>query len=441
MNYLNLIFRICADELYFFTFMLFIDSKVSRSYFRTSFLFFQIVILFHQIRILRTFPFVTILLIIISTIYIKLIWKHKLRQCLWIDLQFIITHYLLSFIIGVILFFVDFYNAIVPSHYQNFIYHNAEYYSLKDIFVSCIASIILMIWLSRMRLKQLRCKNHYDPMTYTVLFVIATSIFILTYLFLYGTKHLQLDDIILISVIFVVSILLVMLWIVNKIVLTIQNQYALEQQLRKNEMDRNYYDAISDSLSRLSKLRHDFKNYLVILQQYLLDGNYTSAFSFISEISEKTVNPLKVIMTGNQTISAILNTKQDDCQKNNIDFDISIDFDRIFTLTDLDLVALFGNLLDNAITASKKLDNDKRYIHLSITQIDSHLCILCENKFNGEIKEKNGKLISTKDSSEHMPHGIGMSNMEEVIMRNNGNWRYHYTDHLFTVEIMIPNYN
>lgn len=441
MNYLNLIFRICADELYFFTFILFIDSKVLKSYFRTSFLFFQIVILFYQIHALRAFPFGIIFLIIIPSIYIKVMWKYRFRHSIYISAQFIMLYYMLFFLIGSILFLMDYYHMLAPDLYQNFIYHNAEYYSLKDIFVSCIASIILMIWLSRMRLKQLRCKNHYDPMTYTVLFVIATSIFILTYLFLYGTKHLQLDDIILISVIFVVSILLVMLWIVNKIVLTIQNQYALEQQLRKNEMDRNYYDAISDSLSRLSKLRHDFKNYLVILQQYLLDGNYTSAFSFISEISEKTVNPLKVIMTGNQTISAILNTKQDDCQKNNIDFDISIDFDRIFTLTDLDLVALFGNLLDNAITASKKLDNDKRYIHLSITQIDSHLCILCENKFNGEIKEKNGKLISTKDSSEHMPHGIGMSNMEEVIMRNNGNWRYHYTDHLFTVEIMIPNYN
>src|SRR5699024_11721097 len=59
-----------------------------------------------------------------------------------------------------------------------------------------------------------------------------------------------------------------------------------------------YYDTISDSLSRLAKLRHDFKNYLAIFQQYLINGDQASASSFISEISEKTVNPLQVIITG-----------------------------------------------------------------------------------------------------------------------------------------------
>ena len=259
-------------------------------------------------------------------------------------------------------------------------------------------------------------------------------------MFLYGTQKISIDDLITISVIFIVSILLVMLWIVNKIVLTLQNQSLLEQQLRKRELERNYYDTISDSLSRLAKLRHDFKNYLAILQQYLINGDQASASSFISEISEKTVNPLQVIITGNHTISAILNTKQDVCQRHNIQFDVHIEFEKIFTLTDLDLVALFGNILDNAITASKKLPVEKRKITLSITQLDSYLCIICENYFNGEIKEKDGKLLSTKQSTEFLQHGIGLTSIEEVIKRNNGTWHYQYTDCLFTVEIMLPNY-
>lgn len=440
MNYLNLIFRICADELYFFTFILFIDSKIPKSYFRTSFLFFQVVILFYQISILRAFPIGMFFLIAIPTFYIQFIWKYELKQSLWISIQFTATHYLLSILIGVILFFVDFHNMSLPSFYQNVVYNNIIYYSLKDIFVSCVASIFLILWLSRARLKQLRQRNRYDPITYTVLAVIATSVLVLTYMFLYGTQRMEIDDLITISVIFIVSILLVMLWIVNKIVLTLQNQSLLEQQLHKRELERNYYDTISDSLSRLAKLRHDFKNYLAILQQYLLNGDQVSASSFISEISEKTVNPLQVIVTGNHTISAILNTKQDDCHKHKIKFDVHIEFDKIFTLTDLDLVALFGNLLDNAITASKKLPLEKRIITLSITQLDSYLCIICENYFDGEIKEKDGKLLSTKESTEFLQHGIGLTSIDEVITRNNGTWNYHYTNYLFTVEIMIPNY-
>lgn len=440
MNYLNLIFQICADELYFFTFILFIDSKMTKSHFKTSFLFFQTIILFYQFSILRIFPFVIILLIIIPTIYIQFFYKYNFKKSLLINFQFIVSHYLLSFFIGTILFFVDFHHMSLPSFYQTVIYNNITYYSLKDILVSCVASISLILWLSRARLKQLRQRNRYDPITYTVLGVIATSVLVLTYMFLYGTQKISIDDLITISVIFIVSILLVMLWIVNKIVLTLQNQSLLEQQLRKRELERNYYDTISDSLSRLAKLRHDFKNYLAILQQYLINGDQASASSFISEISEKTVNPLQVIITGNHTISAILNTKQDVCQRHNIQFDVHIEFEKIFTLTDLDLVALFGNILDNAITASKKLPVEKRKITLSITQLDSYLCIICENYFNGEIKEKDGKLLSTKQSTEFLQHGIGLTSIEEVIKRNNGTWHYQYTDCLFTVEIMLPNY-
>src|SRR5699024_10024280 len=127
MNYLNLIFRICADELYFFTFILFIDSKMTKSHFKTSFLFFQAIILFYQFSILRIFPFVIILLIIIPTVYIQFFYKYNLKKSLWINFQFIVSHYLLSFFIGTILFFVDFHHMSLPSFYQTVIYNNITY--------------------------------------------------------------------------------------------------------------------------------------------------------------------------------------------------------------------------------------------------------------------------------------------------------------------------
>ena len=123
MNYLNLIFQICADELYFFTFILFIDSKMTKSHFKTSFLFFQAIILFYQFSILRIFPFVIILLIIIPTVYIQFFYKYNLKKSLWINFQFIVSHYLLSFFIGTILFFVDFHHMSLPSFYQTVIYN------------------------------------------------------------------------------------------------------------------------------------------------------------------------------------------------------------------------------------------------------------------------------------------------------------------------------
>src|SRR5699024_11724934 len=97
-------------------------------------------------------------------------------------------------------------------------------------------------------------------------------------------------------------------------------------------------------------------------------------------------------------------------------------------------------ILDISINTKKKFHIEKRNIKFYITQLDSYFCIICENYFNGEIKEKDGKLLSTKQSTEFLQHGIGLTSIEEVIKRNNGTWHYQYTDCLFTVEIMIPNY-
>src|SRR5699024_5421297 len=119
MNYLNLIFQICADELYFFTFILFIDSKMMKSYFKTSFLFFQFIILFYQFSILRAFPVGMLFLILVPTLYIQFIWKYSLKQSLWISIQFTATHYFLSILLGIILFFIDFHHMSLPSFYQN----------------------------------------------------------------------------------------------------------------------------------------------------------------------------------------------------------------------------------------------------------------------------------------------------------------------------------
>ncbi|QAT62948.1 GHKL domain-containing protein [Acidilutibacter cellobiosedens] len=58
------------------------------------------------------------------------------------------------------------------------------------------------------------------------------------------------------------------------------------------------------------------------------------------------------------------------------------------------------------------------------------------NTYNGEIKKKNGILLTLKDDEKN--HGIGLKSVEEAVNRNNGHIKIHYDDKEFKVTVILP---
>lgn len=63
----------------------------------------------------------------------------------------------------------------------------------------------------------------------------------------------------------------------------------------------------------------------------------------------------------------------------------------------MDISALFGNALDNAIESVRKIaDPDKRLIHVSVQRQKGFLRIRIENCFEGKIRFENGMPVTSK---------------------------------------------
>ena len=106
---------------------------------------------------------------------------------------------------------------------------------------------------------------------------------------------------------------------------------------------------------------------------------------------------------------------------------IDIDF-----LEQIDITTVFGNILDNAVEACEI--SVKKQINLKIYPFNEFIYVQLSNTFAGEMKwDGKEKPVSGKGEQ----HGIGLENVEKVLMKYNGNMQFSVEEDIFAVEIML----
>jgi len=104
-------------------------------------------------------------------------------------------------------------------------------------------------------------------------------------------------------------------------------------------------------------------------------------------------------------------------------------------VSDYDMSIILGNLIDNAMDAQMKINEDNRKINIKIVDEKNKFTITINNIFNGEIKEKNGILISKKEDSSS--HGLGLNSVKEYVEKYDGIFKINYNDKKFTSYVMF----
>lgn len=121
------------------------------------------------------------------------------------------------------------------------------------------------------------------------------------------------------------------------------------------------------------------------------------------------------------------------CQEKNIEFKYQLSTQNLGNLNALDIISIFGNILDNAIEACEK--NEKREIYFKIWEANGFVFIKEENPM-AEILMKQSKFITTKHDRDL--HGLGLTCVEEAIKHYDGICKFFIQDGKFHVTLSIP---
>ena len=138
-----------------------------------------------------------------------------------------------------------------------------------------------------------------------------------------------------------------------------------------------------------------------------------NAGMFVEQECENLTQKMFYVKTGNSAVDSIINTKQKIAEEKGIIFSSNISLPAEYAVSDMDMVCVLGNLIDNAIEACEK--QTSKYIEVDISEVKKMILIKIVNSYNGE---KNDTSVTSK--KEKTMHGIGIKNVKKIVAKYKG---------------------
>ncbi len=163
------------------------------------------------------------------------------------------------------------------------------------------------------------------------------------------------------------------------------------------------------------RLRHDMRHHIETIAEYAKSEDHSAILAYIgeyrSEISDAAVKEYSL----NRTINSILTVYGGKAAENGIDFSVQCNTAKDLKMREIDIIALLGNLLENALHGCLESGKEKLSIEIHIRQQDSRLIILCNNTCPDHLI-----------LSDSLPAGksIGISSILSVCRKYHGNLDY-----------------
>ena len=143
------------------------------------------------------------------------------------------------------------------------------------------------------------------------------------------------------------------------ILLRVQRKTILEQSrrdlsFRAMETQFAQVQQILAEEKRDAKFRHDLNNQLHTISVLYSTGDHTAALSHLQKLLRMTDHPRRQPFCGNPTINALLSQKAAICEAEQFPLDAQVFLPPDFSMDEMILCSIFGNILDNAIQACRK---------------------------------------------------------------------------------------
>ena len=218
--------------------------------------------------------------------------------------------------------------------------------------------------------------------------------------------------------------ILAVVLMMSVLVFNINRQYEVEKELAKlkseqAELLERDYTAVNRAYQVNAKLFHDLHNHIGVLRQFLTHEKYGEAVRYLDELQAPVRNLTATVWTGDETADYLINSKAAAAEAAGIRFQVQVEFPRRTNIRSVDLCAILGNLLDNAIEAARQVpDPSRRTAALTIRRIHQMLVIKVENSFSSVPVQENGELKTTK--TEGGLHGWGLKSAQTAAEKYDG---------------------
>ena len=199
------------------------------------------------------------------------------------------------------------------------------------------------------------------------------------------------------------------------------------------ETQQEQYRLSKENIAIINQKCHDLKHQIRALR----NADKEELDRYLGEIENSVEIYEAIVKTGNDVFDTILTEKSLYCQKHGIVVSCVADGSQLGFIDTIDLYAILGNAMDNAIEAVEKLEEkEKRQIDVLIYRQHNFLVMNIINPMPEQLTYEEGIPLTTK--RDRNSHGFGLRSIRQILKKYEGFLNVSEEDGCFSLKMLIP---
>lgn len=206
----------------------------------------------------------------------------------------------------------------------------------------------------------------------------------------------------------------------------------VKSENRKLQTEKEYYDILDHQNQQLMAYAHDAKNHLSAIRNLSENPQINE---YIKKLSDQLKEYAYNCHSGNKILDVVINKYVTECKMHKVNFSYDVKSSNLNNMEDIDLVAVLGNLMDNALRAARQ--SKEKHISLATTWRNSYSVIIIANSSDTKPLFYGKRLLSTKENGN--ANGFGLRSVGNTLKKYGGDfdWEYNAEKHIFSVTVMV----
>lgn len=199
------------------------------------------------------------------------------------------------------------------------------------------------------------------------------------------------------------------------------------------DMEQKRYEELRAYMDETRNLRHDFRQHLLVIDEYAKRGETEKLSDYISQFTD-SLKEYRPQIAANPALDAVSAHYEALAESKGIHIKWLIEMPEKLPIKESDYITVFGNLVENAINAVEGLGEDRRSIQVNARMLsDAMIGLTVKNPYEGMIKFNRKGLPRSKRAG----HGIGLQSVKVVVDRYGGTLDIDAKDGMFTAGILL----
>ena len=197
---------------------------------------------------------------------------------------------------------------------------------------------------------------------------------------------------------------------------------------RNAEYLSNQMSVLQNAEEANRRLRHDMRHHMAAIAEYAKTGDTSAILAYIEEYGTEISEAAVKRYSENRTVNSILSAYAGKAKESGTFFSAQCRVPKELNIREIELIALLGNLLENALHGCQQSGKEKQCIEIHIRLKNNRLVIVCNNTCSDKLK-LSGSLPAGKS--------IGISSILSVCQKHDGNLDYRIENNVCSARAVL----